>query len=356
MEFAIAEARRGLGTTAPNPSVGAAVVRDGRVLGVGHTAPVGGPHAEVRAFAAARAAGHDLAGSTLYVTLEPCRHHGRTPPCTDAIRAAGVARVVVGVVDPFPPMRGRSIAELRDAGVDVELGVQGDACAELVRGFARVVVHGLPEVTLKLATSLDGHIATSTGESRWITGPAARREGHHLRATHDAIVVGSSTVKADDPALTTRDVNGPDAVPVVFDTSLSTPADAKLLRGPRRAVLIAADDAPERDVAADVIRVPRGPGGLDVESALRALAARGLHRILVEGGGALIRSFLDARLADTLVAFTAGTVLPGGRPSIGGAPVASLGDAPRFRLVEARAVDGDLMHTWRLPHRLDGGT
>jgi diaminohydroxyphosphoribosylaminopyrimidine deaminase/5-amino-6-(5-phosphoribosylamino)uracil reductase len=355
MAIALAEARRGLGTTRPNPCVGAVVARDGVVLGVGHTEPPGGPHAEVVALRAAAAAGHDVAGATMYVTLEPCCHHGRTPPCTDAILRAGIRRVVVGVVDPYPPMQGRSLRLLQDAGVEVELGVGRDAADALMRGFLRVTAGGLPDVTLKAGVSLDGRIATAAGESRWITGEAAREHAHTERAAHDAILVGIHTALADDPALDVRlpapRASSPHPVPVVLDARLRLPPTARLLNGRHRAIVITAEDAPAVELPAEVVRVPRGPGGVDAEAALRALGARGLHRVLVEGGGAVHRTLLDARLADRLLLYVAPLVLPGGRGWVGGAPATSLGDAARFGSPRTLALGDDVLLEYALPHR-----
>lgn len=354
MALAVQQAREALGTTAPNPSVGAVLVRDCQVLGRGHTQPVGGPHAEVMALRSARDAGHATEGATMYVTLEPCRHVGRTPPCTRALRDAGVSRVVVGAVDPYPPMQGKGLDELRANGISVDLGLRAEACAELVRGFARVVRNGLPEVTLKLATSIDGRIATATGESQWITGPEARRDGHRLRASHDAIAVGIGTVLADDPRLTTREVSDAHPVPVVFDSGLRTPEDAKLLQSPAGAVIVCAEDAPERDLPARILRVPRGDGGLDIEAAMRAVAAAGLHRVLVEGGGKLVRSVLDARLADELVLYLGSVMVPGGLPGIAGSPLAALSDALRPSLRSTSVLGNDVVIRYGLRHRLEG--
>lgn len=351
MELALAEARAGLGSTHPNPSVGAVVVRDGVVLGAGHTQPPGGPHAEVMAIDAAVRAGHRLTGATLYVTLEPCCHHGRTPPCTDAILAAGLSRVVVGVVDPYPPMQGRALALLRARGVEVVLGVAAAEAAEVVRGFCRATTLGLPAVTLKAGVSLDGHIATASGESKWITGALARAHAHRERAAHDAILVGVGTALADDPSLDARGADGPlpsQPVPVVLDTDLRLPADARLLQRAHRAVVIAAEDAPDRALNADVVRVPRGAGGVDITAALRALAARGLHRVLVEGGGAVHRSLLDAGLVDQVLLYVAPTVLAGGRSWVGGPPLARLADAPRWGAPVVTPLGDDVLLAYTL--------
>jgi len=351
MGRALERAREVLGTTAPNPSVGAVIVRDGQVVGEGATQPCGGPHAEIMALRDAEARGADVRGATMFVTLEPCCHHGRTPPCTEALLAAGLGRVVVGVTDPHPLVRGKGLQQLRDAGVEVTTGVQREGCAELILGFARSVVRGLPEVTVKVAASLDGHLATASGESQWITSEAARQHGRRLRATHDAILVGIGTVLADDPRLTARMEGASDPVPVVLDTHLRIPASAKLL-ATGQAVVICGEDAPERQLSAQVVRVPVGEDGrVRLEEALRQVAARGLHRVLVEGGGEVVRSFVDARVFDTLQLYLAGMMLPGGTPWVGGPPLGRLADAPRLERIGMEAVGPDVALTWRAVHR-----
>src|SRR5919202_3451652 len=232
MLAALGLARRGLGNTWPNPTVGCVIVNDGRVVGRGWTQPGGRPHAETEALARA---GDAARGATAYVTLEPCSHWGRTPPCCDALVRAGIRRVVVATGDPDPRVDGRGLARLRAAGVIVELGLLGQEARRLNAGFARRITRGLPLVTLKLATTLDGRIATSGGESQWITGPEARREAHAIRARHDAILVGSGTVLADDPELTAR-IPGMARVKlarVVADSRLRTPLASRLIRTAR---------------------------------------------------------------------------------------------------------------------------
>jgi diaminohydroxyphosphoribosylaminopyrimidine deaminase/5-amino-6-(5-phosphoribosylamino)uracil reductase len=349
MGQAIELARHALGTTAPNPAVGALLVRDGQVLGRGFTRPAGQDHAEVVAIDDARQNGHDLAGSTMFVTLEPCCHWGRTPPCTDAILKAGIRRVVVGVQDEYPPMRGNGLRQLRDAGVEVELGVASAECGRLVRGFQRVVcLNGLPEVTAKVAISLDGNLATASGESQWITGPEARAAGHRLRAGHDAILVGIGTALLDDPRLTCREPDGTDPTPVVLDSQLRLPANAKLFESSRRPVVLCAHDAPERDLQADIVRVDRGPEGLNLSQVLAELGRRGLHRVLIEGGGLVHRSFLDAKLVDSLYVFVAGTVLAGGRSWLAGSPLEALADAPRFGAPVVSSLGSDVLLRYEL--------
>ncbi|MSQ00496.1 MAG: bifunctional diaminohydroxyphosphoribosylaminopyrimidine deaminase/5-amino-6-(5-phosphoribosylamino)uracil reductase RibD [Myxococcales bacterium] len=340
MGLALDLARRALGRTAPNPPVGALVVQDGVVVGEGWTQPPGQPHAESEAIAAALRGGGWSRGGTMYITLEPCCHHGRTPPCTDAILAAGVARVVVGTVDPFPLVAGKGIAQLRAAGLDVEVGVREEECRRLMLGFIRAHTEGLPEVTLKAAITLDGRIASASGESRWITGPAAREMSHRLRDQHDVIVVGVGTVLSDDPVLTTRIAGGRDAVPVVLDSTLRTPAEALVLqRG--TALVYCADDAPQRRLPATVIRLPRGGGGVDVRAVARDLAGRGLHRVLVDGGAQVHRSFLDAGLCDRIELFINARVLAGGPGFVAGEGY-RLAQAPAFHIDHVERVGDDL--------------
>jgi diaminohydroxyphosphoribosylaminopyrimidine deaminase/5-amino-6-(5-phosphoribosylamino)uracil reductase len=365
MQEALRVAGQALGVTRPNPAVGAVIVRDGVVLGAGYTQPPGGHHAEVMALRAARDAGLDVRGATLFVTLEPCCHHGRTPPCTDAILAAGIARVVVGVVDPFEPMQGRSLALLSARGVEVRLGVLAAACADQMRGFLNVISTGLPEVNLKVASTADGRLAAADGTSQWITGPAARREVHAQRAAHDAVLIGAGTALADDPSLDARGVGArAQPVPVVWDTELRwlrARPGAKLVR---RAVehgaplvVCCADDLEASvlaelpaEVARAVVRVPvsRGSGGLDAVAALRALARMGLHRIWVEGGAALYRSLLDADVVDRVHLFLAGMALPGGASWVGGPPVAPIDAARRWGKPEVEVVGDDVHVVWTL--------
>lgn len=352
MHRALELAESALGRTAPNPPVGAVIVRDGVFVSEGHTQPVGGAHAEIVAIRSAKKAKRDVAGCEMYVTLEPCCHVGRTPPCTNAIIESGIKKVIIGTVDPYKAMRGRGIRQLREAGVDVEVGVEQDKALRVIRGFHRACLHGLPEVTCKTAISLDGAIATAEGESQWITGPEARQYGHQLRATHDAILVGVGTVVADNPRLNCRALGGKDPIPVVLDTKLRISESAALFSAGTRPILFCGEDAPYRELDADVVRVPLNDGGtLDITRVLRHLAARGVHRVLVEGGAEVHRTCIDANLVDTLYVFVAGTVIPGGRRWLAGPALQHLEKAPRFGPPKVMTVGDDVMLQYDLVHQ-----
>lgn len=349
MAAALRLARRGLGNTWPNPAVGCVIVRDGQVVGRGWTQPSGRPHAEAEALARA---GEAARGATAYVTLEPCSHWGRTPPCCDALVRAGVARVVVATGDPDPRVDGRGLQRLRAAGVTVELGLMGAEARAIIAGFARRITRGLPLVTLKLATTLDGRIATATGESRWITGPEARRAAHALRARHDAILVGSGTVLADDPDLTCR-IPGMSPVPlarVVADARLRTPLSARLVATARdvptwiatRTGQKPAALAPYQDAGVEILTVKPGKVGLDLPVLLGALAQRGVTRVMVEGGAGLAAGLLRDGLVDRIAWFHAPGIMGGdGLPALQPLPLAELSAMPRFRRVASRPVGTD---------------
>ncbi len=323
MARAIALARRGLGRTSPNPPVGAVVVRGGSVVGEGWHERAGGPHAEVVAL---RQAGRAARGATLYVSLEPCNHHGRTPPCAEAVIAAGVARVVAAVGDPNPRVRGRGLRALRAARVRVDVGVLAAEAGEVSAWFRHFVVHRRPFVLLKLAASLDGRIATASGESRWISGAAARRYVHRLRDRVDAVMVGAGTVLADDPALTCRLARGRDPLRVVVDGRLRIPPTARLVRQRSSATTLVATTAAASarrrralaDAGAEVLLLPGRRGRLKVSALLAALAARGVVSVLVEGGGDLAAGMLREHAVDRVLLVAAPRLLGGdGRPMFG---------------------------------------
>lgn len=341
-------ALRGRYRTAPNPRVGAVLVRDGTIVGVGWHAQVGGPHAEVEALRAAAAVSRDAArGATLFVTLEPCSHFGRTPPCAEAVIAAGVARVVACVGDPNPKVAGRGFARLREAGIEVEVGPLAAEAVRINLPFFVSQVLGRPSVTLKWAMSLDGKIATVAGESRWISSPEARRAALALREEHDAILVGVGTVLADDPRLDRRlgRANGP-IVRVVLDRRLRTPPASRMfeIEGPvviftesedggRRAALAAA--------GAEVVRLD----AVEPRAVLAALIARDVRSVLVEGGGEIHASFVAAGAYDA-VRVDAAPLLIGGRSAptpLGGDGFAWLDEAPRLEQMEVTRAGQDLI-------------
>jgi diaminohydroxyphosphoribosylaminopyrimidine deaminase/5-amino-6-(5-phosphoribosylamino)uracil reductase len=347
MRAALAAARRVSGRTWPNPSVGALVLRGGRVLGSGGTQPPGGPHAEVVALEAARRrhGAAALRGATLAVTLEPCCFTGRTPPCTDAILAAGIARVWIGQRDPDPRVDGRGFRQLRAAGVEVQSDVLAEACADQHRGFVSLVERGRPWLILKLAASLDGRIATARGESRWITGEAARAQVHRLRARSDAVAVGSHTARRDDPELSARVgrrvVHRP--VRVVFDAGLTLSPRSRLARASdaERTWVLAGRSAPAgrrralEAAGVRVLEVPRRGAHLDLGRALARLGREGLTSLLVEGGGGLGAALLRADLVDELHWFAAPAWLGAeGAPALGPLGLRRLAD--RIRLAEPR--------------------
>lgn len=300
MRAALSLAARGLGNVAPNPAVGCVLVRDGAPVGRGWTQPGGRPHAETEAL---RRAGRAARGATAYVTLEPCSHIGETGPCADALIEAGIARCVVAMEDPDARVSGRGLTRMREAGILVESGVEEDGARALNRGFVLHRTEGRPLVTLKTATTLDGRIATVTGESKWITGPEARADSHLLRMRHDAVLVGIGTALADNPSLTCR-LPGIDRQPVrvVLDSNARLPANAALRDGSVPTLWLVGDGAaaPNSD-GVTVIEVPRGEAGtLDPRSVLSALASAGVTRLMIEGGGTVAASFLEAGLVDVL--------------------------------------------------------
>lgn len=353
MRLALSLAARGLGNVWPNPAVGCIIEKDGRVLGRGWTQPGGRPHAETMALVQAGAAAR---GATAHVTLEPCAHHGRTPPCAEALIAAGVARVVVATGDPDPRVAGRGLKLLQAAGIAVRLGMLGDAARRQQRGFLSRVERGRPMLTLKLATSVDGRIATQAGESQWITAAPARRQVHALRLSHDAVLVGGGTARADDPSLTVRgfgDVAQP--VRVVASRGLDLPLDGALVASARRVPLWlchgpnvdAVRLAAFRDAGADCLEVAEAEGGLDPSAMLQALGARGLTRVFCEGGGQMAAALLRAGLVDVLHEFRAGVALGAeGLPALGPMGLDRLTDAPRFTLRHTGSVGGDVHSIW----------
>ena len=342
MRRALDLARRGWGQTAPNPMVGAVVAHGAEVVGEGWHERYGGAHAEVNAL---REAGERARGATLYVTLEPCDHHGKTPPCTAAVLAAGISRVVAAVADPSPA--GGGLARLRGAGVDVSLGPLEAESRELNAPFFHALRATRPWVTLKLALSIDGALTDAARSSGWLTGPAARAEVHHLRAGHDAIGVGIGTVLCDDPLLTVRDAAAPRVAPtrVVFDRTARLPLGSRLARGAAETPVVVAAARP--DAARATALREAGVTVLESEGlpeSLAALRGRGIGSLLVEGGAGLAGALLGHRLVDRLIIFRAPIILGAGALSgLSGAPPVALRDARRLRVLERRQFGDDLM-------------
>lgn len=336
MEQAVVLARNGLGRVDPNPLVGCVVVKDSKVIGEGWHHAFGCPHAEREALADCRQRGNDPRGAIVYVTLEPCCHAGKTPPCTDALIESGIARVVVGSPDPNPLVAGKGVDQLRVAGVQVEEGVARAACDSLNKAFFKHVVTGMPRVTAKWAMTLDGKVATRTGASRWITGPEARMRVHQDRASTMAVLAGVGTVLADDPLLTCR-LEGQDAscvrqpVRVVLDSHLRTPLDSALVRsaadGTAPLLLYALCEDANRAQAyegfgCEVVSFAKGPSHVDVRAVLADLGARGINSVIVEGGPSVLGAFFDQGLVDAVQVYVAPKVFGGkAAPS----PVAGLG-------------------------------
>lgn len=355
MKTALGLAERGLGNVAPNPAVGCVVVKDGAVVGRGWTQKGGRPHAETEALARAGAAAR---GATAYVTLEPCAHHGKTPPCAEALIAAGVARVVGAVGDPDPRVSGKGYEMLRKAGIEVVEDVCEAEARRLNQGFFLRIRDARPLVTLKLATSADGKTATHSGQSRWITGEAARRRGHLMRATHDAIMVGSATAIVDDPELTCRlpGLEARSPIRIVADGRLRLPLTSKLVRDARRIpvwlLTLAGGDAARRSAFEScgvvLIDVPVGADGLmDMKAALALIAERGVTRLLVEGGARLAASLMQAKLVDRIEWFRAPRIVGGdGYGAIATLGIDVLANAPSLSLDETLSLGDDTLSSY----------
>jgi diaminohydroxyphosphoribosylaminopyrimidine deaminase/5-amino-6-(5-phosphoribosylamino)uracil reductase len=351
MQAALGLARRGLGGVWPNPSVGCVVVAGGRVVGRGRTAAGGRPHAETEAL---RQAGTLARGGTAYVSLEPCSHHGHTPPCAEALIKAGIVRAVVALEDPDPRVSGRGVAALRQAGIEVEIGCGAEAAREVNAGFITRIERGRPMLTLKVASSLDGRVATHRGESRWITGEAARDYGHLLRADHDAIMIGSGTALADDPRLDCRlpGLERRSPLRIVVDGHLVLPLTGRLVASAKERplwVLTRPGNPPARLAAlagcgVEVIEIPPAADGrIDLAAAMRELGSRGLTRLLVEAGGHLAAALMRAQLVDRLAWFRAPMLLGGdGLAAVLSFGVDRLEDAPRWRRLSVACFGPDI--------------
>ncbi|NWH08474.1 MAG: bifunctional diaminohydroxyphosphoribosylaminopyrimidine deaminase/5-amino-6-(5-phosphoribosylamino)uracil reductase RibD [Alphaproteobacteria bacterium] len=357
MDMAVAQARRSAGTTMPNPAVGCIIAdRSGQVIARGRTQAGGRPHAEIMAI---EAAGARAKGATAYVSLEPCAHHGKTPPCADALIAAGIARVVSAIEDPDPRVKGGGHARLRAAGIAVSVGVRERDAFEVNAGFFSRIMKGRPLLTLKIASSLDGMIATHAGESQWITGEGARAAGHLLRARADAILIGSGTAIADNPDLTCRlpGMEGHSPIRIIADGRLRLPLTSKLVRTAKTVptmVLTRGDGAEARleayvESGVEIVKVPLAPSGLmDMAAAMAILGQDYLFsHVLVEGGARLSSTLMQAGLIDRIAWFRAARLIGGdGRPSLASLGTRSLANTPRFRLITSRQVGEDVLETF----------
>ncbi|WP_018411874.1 bifunctional diaminohydroxyphosphoribosylaminopyrimidine deaminase/5-amino-6-(5-phosphoribosylamino)uracil reductase RibD [Methyloversatilis thermotolerans] len=358
MARALRLAARGLWTTTPNPRVGCVLVRDGHIVGEGWHERAGEPHAEVHAL---RAAGEAARGATAYVTLEPCSHHGRTPPCADALLAAGVSRVVAAMRDPNPLVSGRGLDRLAAAGIATDCGVLEADARELNIGFVSRMTRGLPWVRLKTASSLDGVTALDNGVSQWITGPQARRDGHRWRARACAVLSGIGTVLADDPAMTVREVDTPrQPLRIIVDARLQLPVGARLFQDIERAPLLvvcAGDDAEQarrlREAGAELMVLPNEAGKVDLPAMFRALAARGLNEIHVEAGHKLNGSLLREGCVDEVLMYFAPALLGRGMGLFNLGPFDTLDRKLRIDVRDMRKVGSDIRMLARVAARCD---
>ncbi len=353
MRHALALARRQLGSVAPNPAVGCVLVKDDVIIARGVTADGGRPHAEVCAL---DMVGRQAHGATAYVTLEPCSHHGQSPPCAEALISAGVARVVVATSDPDPRVSGRGIAALKTAGIAIDMGCLRHEADHLNAGFFRRVMDGRPHFTLKLATSLDGRIALASGESQWVTGPQARKAGHVLRAQHDAILVGSQTILDDNPRLTCRlgrrddraDDSARRLVRIILDARLRTPTESHVVQTAADVptwIVTSTSHAARPDYGAAKLIGLEDPH--DLSAVAQAIGGLQLNRVLIEGGGQVAGSFLTAGLVDELVQFTAPKALGSdARPAVAALDLANLGDAPTFVRSSFSPLGSDILASY----------
>ena len=350
MRKALALARRGLGKTSPNPTVGAVIVKNGDIVGQGYHRRFGGPHAEVNAI---RDAGGDLTGATLYVTLEPCCHlKKKTPPCLDAILKHAWSRVVVGTPDPNPQVNGRSIAALKRRGIETTVGVLKEECQRLNEAYFKYIRTGMPFITLKFAQTLDGRIASATGDSRWISSSHSLKLAHRLRSLHDAVLVGVDTVLADDPQLTVRLVRGRNPLRVVADSTLKTPLTARVLADQKTAPTVVATTkragpgklSAMKNAGIEVVVVAEEKGGrLDLSDLFRKLGERGISSVLVEGGAGLITSVLRDRLADRLLVIVAPRILGKGIEAVGDLDITDVRHALGLSFVKTFRSGDDLV-------------
>jgi len=353
MALALSLAKLAQGQVSPNPAVGAVIVKDGVILGQGYTQPPGFDHAEIVAL---KQAGEDARGATMYVTLEPCCHYGRTPPCTRAIIDAGITEVHFSLIDPNPIVSGKGKAELERAGIKTFVGEHAEEAAEVNEAFIKYITTGLPFVTVKFASSLDGKIATRSGDSKWVTGEAARRQVQRLRYVSDAIMTGANTVIIDDPHLTVRlsDRGGTtrrQPLRIVVDGRGRTPLTARIFSEQGKTLMVLGETLPEeikqsyKKVGADVLELPTKEGEIDLKALFSVLGKMQITSVLVEAGGILLGSLFDYNLVDKVVAFLAPIIIGGeeARPSVAGRGVEKLADCIRLHRIRVDQVGEDIM-------------
>lgn len=347
MALALAWAAKGMYLTAPNPRIGCVIVRDGVVIGAGHTQPAGQAHAEIQALRDAQARGNDVRGATAYVTLEPCSHYGRTPPCSNALVQAGLGRVVAAMTDPNPLVAGRGLAQLEAAGIAITAGVLADQAHELNIGFFSRMRRGLPWVRLKVAASLDGATALAGGESQWITGPDARADGHAWRARAQVILTGIGTVKADDPQLNVRGIETPmQPRRVIVDSRLEIPLGARILQGEPcwivAAVELSGKAAALRAAGHDVLVLPNAQGKVDLPALMRELGRREINEVHVEAGSKLNASLVREACVDELLVYLAPNLVGPGQGMFALPPLARLADKRQLRFHDLGRVGDDI--------------
>lgn len=343
MSEAVALARRAVGRTAPNPSVGAVVVEDGRIVGRGFHPKAGLPHAEVYAL---EEAGDRARGATLYVTLEPCNHQGRTPPCTEAVIRAGITRVVAGTLDPNPLVTGKGVERLKAADVHVDVGVLGDECRDLIAWYAHWMEKRKPFVIMKAAITLDGKIAAATGDSQWISSAESRAYVHDLRNRVDGILVGAGTVGADDPLLTCRMEDGRDPVRIILDPGLETAPSSRCLGNGSLIFTLRPEDTWHEFTAtgAQLVRMdPDPPGMIPWDGIFSRIGAMGFHAVMVEGGSGVYSSLLKSRIVDRVLIFIAPKILGGGIPMVDWGRPERIADALRLSITRTDVLGGDIL-------------
>ncbi|MBQ3403427.1 MAG: bifunctional diaminohydroxyphosphoribosylaminopyrimidine deaminase/5-amino-6-(5-phosphoribosylamino)uracil reductase RibD [Synergistaceae bacterium] len=356
MRRALSLAPLGMGRTSPNPMVGCVIVKDGRIIGEGWHQKHGSPHAEIEALNDAKTHSEDVRGSTVYVTLEPCSHYGKTPPCANRLVSEGVSEVIVAMRDPNPKVNGKGIEILREAGIKVtELHREFEEAAKFLnRGFVSVHTRGRPFVTLKAAMSLDGRLCLSNGSSKWITGILSRTEAHRIRSENDAVLVGVNTVLRDDPELTVRHVKGINPLRVILDAGLSTPAAAKVIGHDGKCLILTSEGAPRRNEealrasGANVSRLPCNDGRIDLHEVLKCLAGMGVLTLMVEGGPAVLSAFIREGLADYGAFFISPRILGEGQAITLGLNFPEVRDAFRLEGVRSKILGDDIMTEGRI--------